>query len=160
MAGRRASTRGMWRTPSSPPAPRWPGSRPSSKQPGSEAYRCFATGGVETKCALLDFLVGVRRAGQRVVGYGAPAKGNTLLNYCGIGLEPLNFTVDRSQHKQGLLLPASRIPIRDPGAIIEARPDFVLILPSNLRDEAASQMPVIRGWGARFVTLIPSLQVS
>lgn len=125
----------------------------------AEAYRRFAARVVETKCALLDFLVGARRAGQCVVGYGAPAKGNTLLNYCGIGPELLEFTVDRSPHKQGLLLPGSRIPVRDTAAIIEARPDFVLILPWNLRDEIAGQMGGIRDWGGRFATPIPHLQV-
>ncbi len=126
---------------------------------GGDAYRRFAARVVETKCALLDFLVGARRAGQRVVGYGAPAKGNTLLNYCGVGAELLEFTVDRSPHKQGLLLPGTRIPVREPAAITEARPDFVLILPWNLRDEIAVQMAAIRDWGGRFVTPIPSLQL-
>jgi SAM-dependent methyltransferase len=126
---------------------------------GPDAYRAFAAQVVETKCALLDFLVGVRRAGQRVVGYGAPAKGNTLLNYCGVGPELLPFTVDASPHKQGLLLPGSRIPIRPPGAILEERPDFVLILPWNLRDEIAREMATIRDWGGRFATPIPTVQV-
>ena len=124
---------------------------------GPAAYRRFADGVVEAKCALLDFLVGARRAGQLVVGYGAPAKGNTLLNYCGIGPELLPFTVDRSPHKQGLLLPGTRIPIRPPEAIPEERPNFVLILPWNLRDEIAAQMAFIRAWGGRFVVPIPRL---
>jgi 2-polyprenyl-3-methyl-5-hydroxy-6-metoxy-1,4-benzoquinol methylase len=126
---------------------------------GPDAYRAFAAGVVETKCALLDFLVGARRAGQRVVGYGAPAKGNTLLNYCGVGPELLPFTVDASPHKQGLLLPGTRIPIRAPQAILEERPDFVLILPWNLKDEIAGQMAAIRDWGGRFVVPIPAIQV-
>jgi SAM-dependent methyltransferase len=126
---------------------------------GPEAYSAFAAQVVETKCALLDFLVGCRRAGQRVVGYGAPAKGNTLLNYCGVGPELLPFTVDASPHKQGLLLPGTRIPIRPPGAILEEKPDFVLILPWNLREEISREMAAIRDWGGRFVVPIPTVQV-
>ena len=126
---------------------------------GPEAYRRFAEGVVEAKCALLDFLVGAKREGRRVVGYGAPAKGNTLLNYCGVGPEFLPFTVDRSAHKQGLLLPGTRIPIRAPEAILEEQPDYVLVLPWNLKDEVAAQMAAIRGWGGRFVLPIPRVQV-
>ena len=126
---------------------------------GSGAYRRFAACAVETKHALLDFLIGAHRAGQKVVGYGAPAKGNTLLNYCGIGKDLLPFTVDRNTHKQGLLLPGTRIPIRGPEAILEEKPDFVLILPWNLRDEIAAQMACIREWGGRFVVPIPTVQV-
>jgi SAM-dependent methyltransferase len=126
---------------------------------GLEAYRRFAGRAVEIKRALLDFLIGAHRAGKKVVGYGAPAKGNTLLNYCGVGKELLPFTVDRSTHKQGLLLPGSRIPIRAPEAIAEEKPDFVLILPWNLRDEIAAQMAFIRDWGGRFVVPIPGVEV-
>lgn len=126
---------------------------------GPEAYRGFAEQVVETKARLLEFLLGARRAGKRVVGYGAPAKGNTLLNYCGIGPELLPFTVDRSPYKQGLLLPGTRIPIRAPEAIFEVRPDFVLILPWNLREEIAVQMAVIREWGGRFVVPIPQVEI-
>jgi SAM-dependent methyltransferase len=126
---------------------------------GPEAYRRFASRVVETKCALLDFLIRTRRAGQLVVGYGAPAKGNTLLNYCGVGPELLPFTVDLSPHKQGLLLPGTRIPVRPPEAIREERPDYVLVLPWNLRDEIARQLSFIRNWGGRFVVPIPTPQV-
>jgi len=124
-----------------------------------ETYRRYAQRVVESKCALLDFLIAARRAGHRVVGYGAPAKGNTLLNYCGVGPELLEFTVDRNPHKQGHLLPGTRIPIRAPEAILEARPDYVLILPWNLKDEIASQMAAIRDWGGRFVVPLPEVQV-
>jgi hypothetical protein len=124
-----------------------------------EIYRGFAAQVVETKCALLDFLVGARRAGQRVAAYGAPAKGNTLLNYCGIGPELVRYTVDASPHKQGLLLPGSRLPVLAPEALLEDRPDFVLILPWNLKDEIARQMQAIRGWGGRFVVPIPAVEV-
>lgn len=126
---------------------------------GPEVYRRFAEAVVGAKCDLLEFLVGARRAGKRVVGYGAPAKGNTLLNYCGVGPELLAFTVDRSPHKQGMLLPGTRIPIRAPDAILAERPDYVLILPWNLREEIAVQMDAIRGWGGRFVVPIPRLEV-
>jgi SAM-dependent methyltransferase len=125
----------------------------------AEPYESFARRVVDSKCALLEFLIGARRRGERVAGYGAPAKGNTLLNYCGIGPELLSFTVDRSPHKQGLLLPGTRIPVRDPSAILENRPNYVLILPWNLRDEVAGQMAAIRDWGGRFVVPIPVVEV-
>ncbi len=124
-----------------------------------ETYDAFAERVVETKCALLDFLVGARRSGKIVAAYGAPAKGNTLLNYCGVGPELVAFTVDRSPHKQGLLLPGTRIPIRGPEAIEAARPDYVLILPWNLRSEIAAQMKAVRGWGGRFVVPVPTVEV-
>ena len=126
---------------------------------GPAAYRRFAEAVVGAKCALLEFLVGAKREGRRVVGYGAPAKGNTLLNYCGIGPELLPFTVDRSTHKQGLLLPGTRIPVRAPEVILEEKPDYVLVLPWNLKDEVVAQMAAIRGWGGRFVLPIPRVQV-
>ena len=122
-------------------------------------YAAFAARVVETKCALLGFLIGARREGKSVAAYGAPAKGNTLLNYCGAGPELVAFTVDRSPHKQGLLLPGTRIPIRAPDAIEAARPDYVLILPWNLRDEIAAQMASVRGWGGRFVVPVPTVEV-
>jgi hypothetical protein len=124
-----------------------------------ETYRAFASRVIDSKCALLEFLIGARRRGERVVGYGAPAKGNTLLNYCGIGPELLPFTVDRSPHKQGLLLPGSRIPIRPPEAIGQTRPDYVLILPWNLREEITAQLAEVREWGGRFVVPIPDVTI-
>ncbi|WP_428395232.1 methyltransferase domain-containing protein [Lichenicoccus sp.] len=124
-----------------------------------QTYRTFAEGVVACKCALLDFLISAKRRGERVAAYGAPAKGNTLLNYCGVGPELVAFTVDRSPHKQGLLLPGTRIPIRAPEALAEARPDYLLILPWNLREEIVEQMAVHRGWGGRFVVPIPSIEV-
>ncbi len=126
---------------------------------GSSAYAAFAEQVVDTKAALMAFCVEARRAGKTILGYGAPAKGNTLLNYCGIGPEFIAFTVDRSPHKQGLLLPGTRIPIRAPEALLEARPDYVLILPWNLREEITAQMAAVRDWGGRFVVPIPSVQV-
>ena len=93
----------------------------------------------ETKRGLLEFLIGARRAGKTVVGYGAPGKGNTLLNYCGIRTDFLDYTVDRSPHKQGKFLPGTHIPIYAPERIKETKPDYVLILPWNLKDEIMSR---------------------
>jgi len=124
-----------------------------------EAYRRFGGQVIHTKCDLLEFCIQAHRAGQTMVGYGAPAKGNTLLNYCRIGPEFLPFTVDRSPHKQGRLLPGVRIPIQAPEAIFAAEPDFVLILPWNLQDEITQQMSRISDWGGRFVTPIPNVRV-
>jgi SAM-dependent methyltransferase len=122
-------------------------------------YDAFAEKVRETKRRLLEFLIEVRRSGRRIVGYGAPAKGNTLLNYCGVRTDFLDFTVDRSPHKQGRYLPGTRIPIRAPEAIFEARPDYVLVLPWNLSEEIAGQMAGIRDWGGRFVVAIPEVTV-
>src|SRR3989338_6168432 len=94
-----------------------------------------------------------------VVGYGAPAKGNTLLNYCGVGTNLIQYTVDLSPHKQGHLLPGSRIPIYSPEKIRETKPDYVLILPWNLKKEIMKQMSYVRRWGSKFVTPIPGLRI-
>lgn len=123
------------------------------------AYQAFTARVQETKFKLLEFLIGARRAGRKVWGYGAPAKGNTLLNYCGIRGDLIEATVDRSPHKQGLFLPGTHIPIYAPEAIDSARPDYLLILPWNLRDEIVPQMARIRDWGGRFVVPIPEVQV-
>jgi len=122
-------------------------------------YEDFAERVRETKRKLLSFLIEARRAGRSIVGYGAPAKGNTLLVYCGVRGDFLDYTVDRSPHKQGLYLPGSRIPIHAPERIFETRPDYVLILPWNLREEIAGQMQGIREWGGRFVVAIPEVEV-
>lgn len=122
-------------------------------------YDGFAARVRETKRKLLAFLLDAKARGKTVVGYGAPAKGNTLLNYCGIRTDFLDFTVDRSPHKQGRFLPGTRIPIREPEAILDARPDYVLILPWNLRDEIRSQMAEVESWGGRFVVAIPEVEV-
>ncbi|MBI2311645.1 MAG: class I SAM-dependent methyltransferase [Betaproteobacteria bacterium] len=122
------------------------------------AYRGFAGDVVRTKCEVMEFFVQAKRAGRKVIGYGAPAKGNTLLNYCGIGRELMEFTVDRSPHKQGLHLPGTHIPIRPPEALLAATPDYVFILPWNLKDEIMEQMAEVRSWGARFVVPIPRIQ--
>jgi len=94
-----------------------------------------------------------------VVGYGAPAKANTLLNYCGVGRELIPYTVDRSPHKQGRFLPGVQIPIYAPERIFETKPDYVLILPWNIRDEIRAKMAGIREWGGRFVVAIPSVAI-
>lgn len=108
---------------------------------------------------LLRFLISLREEGRTVAGYGAPAKGNTLLNYCGIGTDLLDYTVDRNPMKQGRYLPGVRIPVRTPDAIRETRPDYVLILPWNIRDEVMAQLAFIRDWGGRFVVPLPTLAV-
>ena len=124
-----------------------------------EGYEPFAQRVVETKWRLLEFLIECRRAGKRVAGYGAPGKGNTLLNYCGIRTDLLEFTVDRNPYKQGQFLPGTRIPIRHPEALEQARPDFILILPWNLTDEIVAQLSNVREWGGRFVVAIPEVRV-
>jgi SAM-dependent methyltransferase len=124
-----------------------------------ETYSSFAERAVETKCALLDFLIDARKAGKRVAGYGAPGKGNTLLNYCGIRSDLLAFTVDRNPYKQGKYLPGSHIPIFAPERIRETRPDYVLILPWNLKNEIMHQLAGIREWGGKFVVPIPHVEV-
>jgi len=126
---------------------------------GPAYYEGFAPRVEETKRALLDFLIAARRDGKRVVGYGAPGKGNTLLNYCGIRTDFLDYTVDRSPHKQGKFLPGTHIPILHPDRIRETRPDYVLILPWNLKDEIAAQLAYVRVWGGRCVVPIPTTQV-
>jgi SAM-dependent methyltransferase len=124
-----------------------------------EPYSRFAAGVQEAKRELLDFLIDLKRQGKRIVGYGAPAKGNTLLNYCGIGTDFLDFTVDISPHKQGSYLPGSHIPIHAPEAIREARPDVLFILPWNLRDEIVAQHDYIREWGGQFAVRVPRLEL-
>lgn len=108
---------------------------------------------------ILRFFLSAKDEGKRVAGYGAPAKGNTLLNYCGIRTDLLEFTVDRNPHKQGLYLPGVRIPIRAPEYVFEQKPDFLFILPWNLQDEVRDQMAGIRAWGGRFAVPIPDVAV-
>jgi len=124
-----------------------------------ETYRHFSAQVEATKRNLLEFLIGARRARKRIVGYGAPGKGNTLLNYCGIRTDFLEFTVDRSPYKQGRFLPGTHIPILHPDRIREVRPDYVLILPWNFKEEIVAQMAYIREWGGKFVVPIPEVRV-
>jgi SAM-dependent methyltransferase len=117
-------------------------------------------GKVDTaKRALLTFLIEAKRSGKKVAAYGAPGKGNTLLNYCGIRTDFIDFAVDANPYKQGKFTPGTRIPILAPKAIREARPDYVLILPWNLRDEISHAASYVREWGARFVVPIPEVSV-
>jgi SAM-dependent methyltransferase len=111
------------------------------------------------RLGLLGFLTEARAAGKTVVCFGAAAKGNTLLNYCGVGATLVEYAVDSSPHKQGRFLPGSRIPVFAPERIAETRPDYVLILPWNLADEISAQMASIRDWGGRFVVAVPDLRV-
>jgi hypothetical protein len=124
-----------------------------------ERYHSFAEQVRETKRKLLEFLIEAKRAGKRIAGYGAPGKGNTLLNYCGIRTDFLDYTVDRSPHKQGKFLPGTHVPIYSPDRIRETRPDYLLILPWNLKDEIMKQNAFIREWGGQFVVPIPAAKV-
>ena len=124
-----------------------------------ERYAAFAPRVVEIKAAVLEFLIAARRAGKTVAGYGAAAKGNTLLNYCGVGPEFLSFVVDRNPVKQNTLLPGTRIPVFGIEAVSERRPDYLMILPWNLREEISRDMAAIRDWGGQFVVAIPRLEV-
>jgi cyclopropane fatty-acyl-phospholipid synthase-like methyltransferase len=124
-----------------------------------EHYLHFAEQVAETKRRLLAFLVAAKNEGKIIVGYGAPAKGNTLLNYCGIRSDFLDYTVDRSPYKQGYYLPGVRIPIFSPDMIKKTKPDYVLILPWNIKDEVMQQMAFIREWGAQFVVPIPEVKI-
>jgi SAM-dependent methyltransferase len=124
-----------------------------------EYYFSFAEKVKETKRALLEFLIQAKRNGGAIVGYGAPGKGNTLLNYCGIGTDFVDYTVDRNPYKQGKFMPGTHIPIYPPEKIKETKPDYLLILPWNLKDEIVSQTSYIRDWGGKFVVMIPKVQV-
>lgn len=122
-------------------------------------YRDFGDRAAETKWRLLELLIGLHRDGKRVAGYGAPGKGNTLLNYCGIRTDLLEFTVDRNPHKQGKFLPGTHIPIYAPERIREERPDYILILPWNLEREITEQLSYVHEWGARLIVPIPSPKI-
>lgn len=124
-----------------------------------DTYLGFAEKVRSTKRKLLQFLIKIKSQGQTIVGYGAPAKGNTLLNYCGIGTDFIDYTVDRSPHKQGLFLPGTHIPIYHPDKISETRPDYVVILPWNIKDEIIEQMAHIKDWGGQFLIPIPQVEV-
>jgi hypothetical protein len=131
-------------------------------QAGFDRLTCYSSFGEqakETKRKLLSFLIKTKSEGKSIVGYGAPGKGNTLLNYCGIRTDFLDYTVDRSPHKQGKFLPGTHIPIFHPDKITETRPDYVLILPWNLKSEIMEQVAYIRKWGGRFVVPIPEVRV-
>jgi 2-polyprenyl-3-methyl-5-hydroxy-6-metoxy-1,4-benzoquinol methylase len=124
-----------------------------------ETYTSFASSVHNLKWSLLELLIGLRREGKRIVGYGAPAKGNTLLNFCGIREDLLEYTVDRSPLKEGRLLPGTRIPVFAPDFIFEDKPDYVLILPWNIQSEIMEQMANIRNWGGKFIVPIPEPRI-
>jgi SAM-dependent methyltransferase len=123
-------------------------------------YDAFAERVRATKRRLLAFLVEAKERGAAIAGYGAAAKGNTLLNYCGIGTDFLDYVVDKSPHKQGKYLPGTRVPIHPPERVVATRPDFLLVLPWNLEREIVEQMAMVREWGCRFVVPIPEVRVS
>jgi C-methyltransferase C-terminal domain/Putative zinc binding domain/Methyltransferase domain len=122
-------------------------------------YSVFEERARETKRKLLEYLIDAKRAGKTVVGYGAPGKGNTLLNYCGIRTDFIDFTVDRNPYKQGRFLPGTHIPVHAPEKIAEVEPDVILILPWNFKDEIIEQLAYARAWGAEFVVPIPEVTV-
>jgi hypothetical protein len=124
-----------------------------------DAYARFSEDVREVKRKLLEFLIERKREGKTIVAYGAAAKGNTLLNYCGIREDFIDYVVDRSPFKQGKLLPGSHIPIEAPERIAETRPDYVLVLPWNLKDEIAKQLSFVRDWGGRLVVPVPEVSV-
>jgi SAM-dependent methyltransferase len=124
-----------------------------------EGYAGFAAQVKETKWALVNFLLAAAQQGKTVAGYGAPGKSATLLHYCGIGSDLIEYTVDRSPHKQGRFLPGNHIPIYHPDRIRETKPNYVIILPWNLKDEITEQLHFIREWGGRFVVPIPRVTV-
>ena len=122
-------------------------------------YRSYGSRVKEKKREILEFLIRLKREGKTIAGYGAPAKGNTLLNYCGIRTDFIDYTVDRNPHKQGCYLPGSQIPVLSPEKVRETKPDYLLILPWNLKAEIMEQMRHIREWGGRFAVLIPEIEV-
>lgn len=123
------------------------------------AYSAFSEQVKETKRKLLTCLIDLRRAGKQVVGYGAPGKGNTLLNYCAIRGDFLDYTVDRNPYKHGRFTPGTHIPIYPPDKILQTKPDYVLILPWNLKDEIIKQVGYIREWGGKFIVPIPEVEI-
>ena len=125
----------------------------------SEGYKEFPQRVRQVRRDLLRFLLEAEEQGKIVVGYGAPAKAVTLLSYCGVGPDLIRFTVDRSPHKQGRLLPGSRLPIHAPDRIMEIKPDYILILPWNIKEEIIAQLDHVRSWGAKFVVPIPKLEI-
>lgn len=122
-------------------------------------YLEFQKKAAHTKKSLLEFLQKAKKENKKTVAYGAPAKGNTLLNYCGVGVEFIDYTVDRSPHKQGLFLPGTHIPIKHPDEIAKTKPDYLVILPWNLKNEIMDQMSHVRSWGGKFVIPIPEIEV-
>jgi SAM-dependent methyltransferase len=124
-----------------------------------ETYTAYGQRVEEEKRDILEFLIGLKREGKRIVGYGAPAKGNTLLNYCGLRTDFLEYTCDLNPHKQGHVLPGTHIPIRSPDVLREDKPDVIVILPWNLKDEIIEQLSYVREWGGQFAARAPEIQL-
>ncbi|TFY96910.1 class I SAM-dependent methyltransferase [Ramlibacter rhizophilus] len=124
-----------------------------------DTYFSFGEKVKATKREILAFLIEAKRAGKSIAGYGAPGKGNTLLNYCGIRTDFIDYTVDRNPYKHGKFLPGTHIPIHPPEKLAQTRPDYVVILPWNLREEISRQLSCVRDWGGRFVVFIPQVEV-
>ena len=122
-------------------------------------YDNFQQKALKVKLDLIEFLINQKKAGKKVAAYGAAAKGNTLLNYCGIKNDLIDFVVDANPHKQDKFLPASHIPVMNEDFLKAAKPDFVIILPWNLKEEITQQLSYINDWGGKFVIPIPSLQI-
>jgi hypothetical protein len=119
------------------------------------SYQEFGERVDESKRQLLEVLIGLRRDGKRIAGYGAPGKGNTLLNYCGIRTDFIEYTVDRNPYKHGMFLPGTRIPIHSPERIAATKPDVVVVLPWNLIDEISPQLAYVAEWGGKLLVPIP-----
>lgn len=124
-----------------------------------KTYQHFSPAIAALRLELLDFIIQIKKSGKTIAGYGAPAKGNTLLNYCGISSDFLPFTVDKNPYKQGRYLPGTRIPVVHPDKIKEEKPDYLLLLPWNLKNEIMTQMNPIKEWGGKFVIPVPHLQI-
>jgi SAM-dependent methyltransferase len=122
-------------------------------------YEEFSKRVNKIKLGIWNFFISAKRDGKKVIAYGAPAKGNTMLNFCGIGRDLLEYTVDISPHKQGLFLPGTHIPIKKPETIHETKPDYLVILSWNFKDEIIEQMSFIREWGGKFVVFHPKLEI-
>jgi len=126
---------------------------------GIERYKEFEEKVKETKRKILEFLIREKRNGKQIVGYGAPGKGNTLLNYCGIRQDFFDYTVDMSPHKYGTYTPGTHIPIHHPDKLKETKPDYIFILPWNLKNEITEQHSYVREWGGKFVIPIPEIEI-
>ena len=126
---------------------------------GDALYSGFKSKVQAVRTAFIDFLNRAKGDGKTIAAYGAAAKGNTLLNYCGVGTDLIDYVVDLNPHKQACFLPGSRLPIYSPARLAETRPDYVLILPWNLKDEIMAQTSYVRDWGGQFVVAVPRLTV-
>ena len=139
--------------------PRFGATKRTAGIDGDALYSGFESKVQAVRTAFVDFLNRAKGDGKTVAAYGAAAKGNTLLNYCGVGTDLIDYVVDLNPHKQGCFLPGSRLPIYSPARLAETRPDYVLILPWNLKDEIMAQTSYVRDWGGQFVVAVPRLTV-